>query len=1018
MKRLAPVWQPLVALFAVTAAFVVTFAFLPNGLNFDYSGSPQAQEARAREPYDLTRLQVLNRAILEVKDHYVEPNRVDPRRMLLSGLNSIQRSVAPVLVHYEEGDDRLEVQVNREHASFRVDDVNAPWVLSSRFREVFGFLQSNLDPDEVDLRDVEYAAVNGMLRTLDPHTVLLTPDVYEEMRMSTRGEFGGLGIVISVPDGHLTVMQPMPNTPASRAGLERGDRIVKINDESTLNMPLSEAVSRLRGAPGSQVTVWTVRPGSWTQPRRFEITRAIIQIESVESRMLEGGIGYIKIKNFQGNTYEDMRRALAQLHRDGLRGLVLDLRDNPGGLLEQAVRISDTFLRSGTIVTTSSSDPSQADEKTAREQGTEPDYPLAVLVNGGSASASEIVAGALKAHDRAVIIGRRTFGKGSVQVLYDFQDGSALKLTIAQYLTPGDVSIQGVGIVPDIAIESMTVDREDMGLRSGNDFLRESDLRQALTSDRVREAEQPQTKLSYYLPSEDRQRLREADPRAAEENEELDEFLLRFSRELLAEATRSNRREMLREARPVIERLSESEMERAVTELRRFGIDWTVGDDEGASEVDIEVSTNAPRNVVRAGEAFELRVQVTNRGSHPLYQLRAITKSDYGLFNDRELVFGKLAAGETRTWSTTLGLCSTEDGQRTCRLPRHLSDRADGIRIEFEEAHGHAPAPAEIRTRVQALPEPEFAYIAQFADNIRGNGDGRLQPGESGTLYFTVRNVGEGRTYNTQANLRNASGAGVLLRAGRFSLEPLAPADTETVEFTFEVLESFERDEVKLEVSVADLDLRESISETVVLPVEPTSEAPQDSSGTVSLADGTQVRGAPTSTSEMVARIRGGALRSERQATLGDWTRVTLGGDRPGWVRSSAITTSGGGGRLEFQINHMPPNVEVGLDDALVTRNPTLHVEGTATDETHVRDLYIFVGARKVFYLANGGTRERLPFETDVPLRPGINYVTIVARESDGIIGRRTFVIRRDGPTGELLETPRFDDEIYPGEHM
>ena len=1019
MKRFGPFWKPVGAMSAVALAFVLTFVFDPNSLDHDFGASPRAQAARNLEPYDLTRLQVLNRAILEVKDHYVEPDRVTPRKMLLSGLDAIQRSVAPVLVHYEEGDEDLAIQVHDAQARFGVSDVNAPWVLSSRFREIFGFLQTNLADEDIDLRDVEYAAVNGMLRTLDPHTVLLIPDVYEEMRMSTRGEFGGLGIVISIPEGHLTVMQPMPNTPASRAGLEAGDRIVKINDESTLNMPLSEAVDRLRGAPGSQVTVWIVRPGSWTAPRRFELTRAIIQIESVESRMLGDGIGYIKIENFQGNTYEDMRRALARLHRQGLRGLVLDLRDNPGGLLEQAVRISDAFLRSGTIVTTSSNDPNQDDEKSARAQGTEPDYPLAVLVNGGSASASEIVAGALKAHDRAVVVGQRTFGKGSVQVLYDFQDGSALKLTIAQYLTPGDVSIQGVGIVPDIAIDPMTVDRADMDLATDTTFLRESDLRQALTSDRVREAEQPQTILRYYLPAADRQRLRDADPRANEENEEEDEFLLRFSRELLAQARGTGRREMLHEARPVIERLAESEMARAVAELRRVGIDWSAGEDRGETTVRVQASTSRPDNVARAGEPFELRVRVTNTGPNPLFQLRAETKADYGLFDGRELVFGRLDPGATREWSTTLGVCETEDGRRRCRLPRNLPNRADGIRIEFSDAHGRAPSSGEVRTRVEALPRPQFAYLTQVADNLAGNGDGRIQVGESATLYLTIRNVGEGRTYDTQANLRNLSGAGVLLRAGRFALDPMEPGDTEEVQFTFEVLESFEKDEIKLEVSVADRDLRESVTETVVVPLED-AHSVQAVSGPVVLATDAVVRSAPAPDAEAVAHVRGGPLRVARQASAEGWVRIDQGGGRPGWVRTGQTGASGSGGRLEFGINHMPPELELELGEELVTRRDRVRIRGTATDDHRVRDLYVFVGPRKVFYQSNqrSASTPRLTFDTRVPLRNGINYVTVVARESDTVMTRQTFVVRRDGPDGQLLETPAFDEETFIGAHQ
>ncbi|HJK93401.1 MAG TPA: MXAN_5808 family serine peptidase [Polyangiaceae bacterium LLY-WYZ-15_(1-7)] len=1021
MPTIKRLWKPLLALAAVLAAFTITFVWNePNGLDIDIDGSPRAQAARSQDPYDLTQLQVLNRAILEVNDHYVEPERIDHRRMLLAGLNAIQRSVAPVIVHYEDGAESLAVQVNDQRREFALD-VNSPWSLARRFREIFGFLQDNLHDEEVDLRDIEYTAVNGMLRTLDPHTVLLTPDIFEEMQMSTRGEFGGLGIVISIREGHLTIIRPMPNTPASRAGLERGDRVVKINDESTLNMPLSEAVDRLRGPPGSRVTVFVRRrngQGQWQNPQRVELVRAVIHIDSVESRMLDGGVGYISINSFQGNTHEDLRRALAELHRQDLQGLVLDLRDNPGGLLEQAVRISDTFLSSGTIVTTSSNDPRQREEKFASGEGTEPAYPMVVLLNGASASASEIVAGALKNHDRALVIGQRSFGKGSVQVLNNFQDGSALKLTIAQYLTPGDLSIQGVGIVPDIAIDPMTVDAEDMDLAVDPEaYLREADLRSALTSDRVRERVRPSEVLRYYLNREMRQQLREQDPRD-NENEEEDEFLLRFSRQLLTRVRASDRREMLEQAQPVLAEVRAEEMNRAIADLRRLGVDWSEGPDGGPSPVRVEVSTNRPDNVGRAGEPFSVRVRVTNEGDAPLFRLRGTTKSDYRLFDDRELVFGRLNPGETKEWTTTLGTCTTENDERVCRLPRDTPDRADGIKIEFDELHGHAPEPAELRTRVEALPRPQFAYYVQVADDIEGNGDGRLQRGEHASLYLRVRNVGRGRTFDTHANLRNLSGRGILLRDGRFRIDDIAPGEERLVRFTFEVLEDFERDETKLELSVIDADLRESISEKVIVPILPGGSTPAARSGRVTLSPGAVVRAAPDAEAEILAEVEGGGLSLPAEATLDGFVRVRLGEEQVAWVAESQLG-NGQGGSLEFQLNHAPPRIEVDYGGTLVTRENSITLRGTAVDETLVRDLYIFAGARKVHYRSTrrADDRTRVSFETEIPMHGGINYITVFARESDEIVSRRLIVVRRDAPDGSLMETPRFDDDVFGNVH-
>lgn len=1017
MTKIRPYWKPLLALGAVLLAFGLTQFWEQNGLDFNIDASARAQEVRGEQAYDLTELRVMNRVILHVKNHYVEPQRIQPRRMLLAGLNAVQRDVAPVLVDYEDGQSHLTLHVDNQRRRFRVDDVDSPWALSFRFREIFGFLQQHLSGEDIQLRDVEYAAVNGMLRTLDPHSVLLTPDVYEEMRMSTRGEFGGLGIVISIRDGQLTIIRPMPDTPAGRAGLRRMDRIVTINDESTLNMPLTEAVNRLRGPPGSQVSIWVTREGEggWTRPRRFELTRAVIHIESVEHRMLGDGVGYIRIKSFQGNTHEDMRRALAQLHREGMRGLVLDLRDDPGGLLEQAVRVADTFLPSGTIVTTSSNDPAQRDEKFARQEGTEPNYPMVVLVNGGSASASEIVAGALKNHDRALIVGQRTFGKGSVQVLYDYEDGSALKLTIAQYLTPGDVSIQGVGITPDIGIDPMTVDAEDMDLAVDQQYVRESDLASHLTNANARGADGPGVVLRYYLPRAVRERLREAAPEDLEENTQEQEFLLRFSRLLLSQAQHPGRRQMLEHAQPVLERVRREEMTRATEELRRLQIDWSEGTDQGPSTARVEVSTNRPDNVGTAGEPFEVRVRVTNTGSAPLFQLRAVTDSDYPLFDGRELVFGRVDPGQTREWSTTLGVCTTENERRACRLPRQLPDRADGIRVEFSEAHGHAPPTAELRTQVRALPRPRFSYQLQVAD-AQGNGDGRVQRGEQVTIHLHLRNTGRGRTYETQANLRNLSGPGVLLRAGRFRIDDIQPGEEREVAFTFEVLPDFDRDSARLEISVVDTDLREALTERIDVPIERGGGTPTARRGRVTLAAGAALHEQPRAQSRVLAHVRDGALSVATEAELDGFVRVVIAEGRAAWAQASAITQERPARQAHVveELNHMPPELTVEAP-TLVTTAGSLRIQGQARDESRVRDVYVYVGARKVFYQSNQGAQNprEASFSAQVPLRPGINYVVVVARENDQSITRQSFVVRRDGADGALLATPQHTDEWF-----
>jgi carboxyl-terminal processing protease len=307
----------------------------------------------------------------------------------------------------------------------------------------------------VDTKNLVSGAINGMLSSLDPHSAYLTPELYKELQMDTQGRFGGLGIEITVKGGILTVVSPIEDTPAAKAGVKPGDQIFKIEDEFTKDMTLVDAVKKMRGPKGTKITISVKREGV-PELIDFTLMRDTIRVQSVRSRNLEEGYGYIRLAQFQERSDRDLQKALEKMaaEKAGLKGLVLDLRNNPGGLLTQAVRIADLFLDSGMIVYTEGRIESQKQKYFAQKDGSWMDFPIVVLVNGGSASASEIVAGALQDHKRAVVLGTKTFGKGSVQTILPLDDNSALRLTTARYFTPKGRSIQAMGIVPDIIVES------------------------------------------------------------------------------------------------------------------------------------------------------------------------------------------------------------------------------------------------------------------------------------------------------------------------------------------------------------------------------------------------------------------------------------------------------------------------------------------------------------------------------------------------------------------------------------
>lgn len=348
------------------------------------------------------------------------------------------------------------------------------------FTEVLSIVRKSYVED-VKVKDLIYGAIKGMLYSLDPHSGFMTPDVYKEMQVETKGEFGGIGIQIGVKEGMLTVIAPIEDTPAYRAGIKSGDKIIKINNESTKDMSLHDAVSKMRGVPKTSVTITILREG-WKETKDFTIIRDIIRIKSVKSKVLEDGIGYVKISQFQEQTATDLSTAMDKLMQEKINALVLDLRNNPGGLLNSAVDVTSQFLPPGKLVVYTKGKTGERTEY--HTEGVKPSYiiPMIVLINQGSASASEIVAGALKDHSRAVILGTQTFGKGSVQTVIPLTDGSGIRLTTARYYTPNGRSIQTTGITPDI-----TVKLEAKNGKKEHPVIREKDLERHLENEQMEE---------------------------------------------------------------------------------------------------------------------------------------------------------------------------------------------------------------------------------------------------------------------------------------------------------------------------------------------------------------------------------------------------------------------------------------------------------------------------------------------------------------------------------------------------
>jgi carboxyl-terminal processing protease len=362
------------------------------------------------------------------------------------------------------------------------------------FTNILSIVQKNY-VDDVTTKQLLEGAVNGMLGALDPHSAYLTPELYKELQVDTKGSFGGLGIEITNRSGVLTVVSPIEDTPAAKAGVQPGDQIIKIDGELTKDMSLVDAVKKMRGPRGSKVNITVKREGV-PQFIDFNLTRENIHIQSVKWKNLGDGYGYIRVTQFQERTGPALEEAISQISNGNdanLRGLVLDMRNDPGGLLSQAVAVADTFLDSGLIVYTDGRLENQKQKYFAHKPGSHTDFPMIVLVNGGTASAAEIVAGALQDHKRALVLGTQTFGKGSVQTILPLDDQSALRLTTARYYTPNGRSIQATGITPDIVMENnVQLVRGDGSKKNEPFFLREENLPKHLDNPNGAPGEQPE----------------------------------------------------------------------------------------------------------------------------------------------------------------------------------------------------------------------------------------------------------------------------------------------------------------------------------------------------------------------------------------------------------------------------------------------------------------------------------------------------------------------------------------------
>lgn len=863
-----------------------------------------------------------------IERFYVDPERIHPVEMLKEGLSWLERFVPEIMVDFSQSSDKVLVIVDNKEMTFDISKVHRLDDAAKILKDVLGFVQANLQNDSIRANDIEYTATNGMLSQLDPHTALFPPKDYDEFRIGTSGKFGGLGMVVGMREFSLTVVSPIEGTPAYRAGMKAGDKILEIDGESTVNMTLFEAVSKLRGEPGTNVSLSVLRDKK-TEPQTVILKREIIAIPSVDSKALEGGIGYLKIRSFQDDTSRDLDKHLRRLKTatGSIRGLIIDLRNNSGGLLDQAIAVSDKFLSSGSIVMTVGSGRRQKEITMAQQLETdEPEYPIVVIIDAGSASGAEIVAGALKENNRAVLIGNRSFGKGTVQQLIDLMDGSALKLTVAKYLTPLGTDIQSVGITPDIELFPVIVKKDDINLFKGALAFREVDLKQHFGEES--ETETPSETIKYLY--EVKEKTHEEEQEDAYKLPDFSkDFPVQFAKKLVSNASSWNRFEILERSKKLLEDVKKTNEVEIVNALSAQDIDWSAGESSsGVPKPIARLILDKSNEKVKAGEKAALTVEVTNEGDGPLHRLWATTECKNPLFDKLEFLFGKLEKGRARSYSTPV------------ELPQGAFDREDDITIKFSEANGYIPKGISGTIITEALQRPQFAYSYQILDKgYKCNNDGLIQKGESVELLLLIKNIGKGNSTKNIATLRDVSHKDVFVEQGKAEIGELLPGDSKPVTLRFTVKESLPVNEFSMNIVITDTTFGTFLSDKVTFPVAESSKMLETA--------GVGSQGLKTQTGLPLQRVPPSIeLIQPASASLLGLGKLTLSG--------------------VVKDDKYVKHVYILVDNDKVFFKPN---SPDSKDASH------------------------LPFASELPLKDGPNIITVVARDDLGLVATKTFVV-------------------------
>lgn len=927
-------------------------------------------------------LAVLPTTLDYVKNNYADETKIDPDQMIIDGLNRLESIVNEVLVFFPDPNSsaNFTVQVNNKTKNYRNLEVQSWSNVHKVMQDVFSFVVPNLKNSRIKPVEIERSVTDNMLKTLDQHSGIIPPKVYNEFQIETKGSFGGLGIVIAVRDGQLTVVSPLEGTPAYRAGIKSNDKIVQIENESTINMSLMEAVSKLRGKKGTKVIIYIMRD-TFNEEKEYVITRDTIKIESVEDFYLGKDTLYLRIRDFQQNTVKSLEEIISR-NRNNIKGIILDLRGNPGGLLDQAEKVSNLFLSYGTIVITKDSRSQRIYH--ARPHNTYFNGKVVVLVDSGSASASEIVAGALKNNQRAVIIGEKTFGKGSVQQIFELDGGAALKLTVGNYLTPGSISIQDVGITPDIEIVPVIITEESIIYNGAGD----EESKQTETD--------PVHRIKYLhtapTSEQDEQTPEEALTETKKREKLNEDFSVRLARRIIESVNAVHREETLTKSSSIIADFISKEEKNIERKWKQLKVNWSSGKGP-LSDPDVAFQIYPLNPELFAGKKGGITLSAVNNGESPIYRLRAVTTSDNPVFNGKELVFGKLRPGESKNQEIIFD------------VPQWTDTRNDEVKIKFFHSNDiEILQGSSFDISTIAKDKPLFAYNFDIVDDGRygseGNANGEPDEGELVSLLFNIKNIGSSISPKNTVTIKNLSGDALYLQKGRSELTDLQPGKSQTVPFLFRVNK---KENIKLELNIIDEVFRQVITSRIDIAVSDSVNEFTESRGLVTIVNDTPVRGGNSSLPVIAYAGKGSVF--ELLGYKGEHAKIKLpASERAGWVLRKDVEINNE--TVEAEKENATPDLneifvysqpEINIASTpLVTNEDYIKISGFVVDNDRIENISIFKGDDKIKLLTPGKKSQEFSFSSS--LEDGLNVFSVVVKDSAGLFSKETVTVRKSGP--------------------